>query len=108
MWMACAIIITRNGLHPLTNAENEHHTKAAKSINDSVSPHSEVAAIMDELLVEQRDHTRSGHIHQERTHADKQNIAENVEFRLPRMATETDEGTSLQKVPNGNNTRTTH
>ena len=102
------VVIARNRLHTLTHTKDKHDAQTAKGVDDAVGPHRQVATIMYQLAVEQGNHTRSRNIHQERTHADEQDITEDIQLGFPRMTTETDKRTPLQEMPNGNDTRAAH
>ena len=106
--MSRTIIIACDGLHALAHAKDQHHAEAAESVHDTVCTHSKVATIPYQLPIEQSHHARGRHIHQKRTHADKQNVTEYVKLRLPGMTTEADKRAPLQEMPNGHNTRASH
>ena len=76
--MSCAIVIARNGLHTLTDAKDEHDKEHGIRVHYAIGTNGKVAAITYELTVEESDDERSGEVHQERAHADKQHIAEDI------------------------------
>ena len=106
--MSRTVVVAGDGLHALAHAKDEHDAKASKRVDDAIGTHSEVATIADELAVEQGHHTRGRHIHQEGTHADEQDVAEDIQLGLPGMAAETDEGAPLQEMPDGDDSRAAH
>ena len=102
------VVIACYRLHTLAETQDEHHAETAKGVRQAVCTHGKVAAETQQLLVEQGHHRRSRDVHQERTHANKQNVFEDIAFRLPSMTTEPNERTPLQEMNNREDSRACH
>ena len=96
-----AVVVAGDGLHALAEAEDEHDEEGAVGVDDAVGAHGEVAAVADELPVEEGDDERGGKVHQEGAEADEEYVAENVELRGPGVAVEADEGGGADEVEDG-------
>ena len=99
--VAGPVIVAGYGLHALADAENEHDHQAAEGVHNAVGAHRKVAAVAQQLSVQQGHYEGGAHIHQERAHADEGDVSENVTFRFPTMSLETDERGGLDEMGDG-------
>ena len=101
--MTGPVVVACNRLHALAYSKHDHDKKACEGIHHSEGRDRHIPAVADELSVLESDDSRSGDIHQERTHAYHEDVLEYVEFRSPGMATESDEGLPVDEMQDGDN-----
>ena len=104
----CAIVVARNRLHALADAEHEHDDERSKRIGNATCSHRIVASIAEQLIVEHSHNTRTSHIHRERTDTNGKDIAEDAELRLPSMSAEPYERLLADKVRERQKRRDSH
>ena len=69
-----AEVVAGDRLHALVEAHDDHHEQEADAVHDAVGAERQVAAPLDELLVDEQHDDAAGEVHQERAHADGQGI----------------------------------
>lgn len=53
--VTCAVVVASDGLHALTEAEDEHNHEGAEGVDDAIGADCEVAPEADELSIEESD-----------------------------------------------------
>ena len=83
-----SVIESDDRLHALTESHGGHNDQNAVAVDDSESADRQIASLADQLIVhDDIDDTRR-QIHQERSHADRHDIADDSLFRDPAVAAE--------------------
>ena len=67
-------VITRNGLHPLVDAHDDHHEEESQPIDDTVSTDIEIAAVLLESLVDEDDNHARSQVHEEWSQSDSDDV----------------------------------
>ena len=100
---ACSVIVSRNRLHSLVETHVHHHEEEGNPVHDAVGPDGKVAAVFEELLVDEHCHYAGCRMHQERSHADGQRVLcyPHVKREFPQPCRQVQEIALVQEISHG-------
>ena len=97
--MSRSIIEADNRLHPLRDADNQHHDEHRHAGDDAARTDGQVAPVGFECVVHHNIDQTSRQLHGERRNADGQNCPDDAPIQTETTAPEMDETLLAQKMP---------
>ena len=94
-----AVVVTRDGLHPLIEAHDDHGKEEKHTVDDAVSTHGQVAAVLHHSTVDnQHDEARAG-VHQEGREADAEDASHDGQLQEQRVLADKDHFRGARENP---------